>query len=322
MYHPYLFARRGELLAFRDTADVLAADGAIIPVFEPVSSNMDSLRIALKVAEKQKQPMYLVLNPALGDFKGDEQARADGWRAEAEVLTAKNPFVRPTYLANPSATSAQLKRFVTKWAGRDAGIVMRDSAITAVEIQAKVAGQLASHRVFLKGGAQSAATVATFSGKNCVNVESLFKAQQSNAKYKGRELFTTAHLKYKAQGLGGFSDFTCLDSKFRTGGSTPAAVAIHLSYFQKNSKEVFVEHFVSVSQDPADRDVDKKMLEAISAAVAASKRAGDSFGLTGAYGQYVGAHHGKAPPSLQNNKRWSVAHHLDLMSGMLAGRYK
>lgn len=322
MYHPYLFARRGELLAFRDTADVLSADGTVIPVFEPVSSNIASLRLALKMAEEEQQPMYLVLNPALGDFEDDEKRRAEEWLEEAEALTEANPYVRPTYLSDPRATGGRLKRFLGTWVGRETGIVMRDSALTATDIQAKVAGHLPNYRVFLKGGAQSPATVATLSGPKCAYVENQFQVQQSNAKYNGRELLTIAHLSYKAQGLGGFGDFTCLDGKFRSGGSVPAAVAIHLSYFNKANRHVFVEHFVSTSQDKADRDLDKKMLQAIAAAVAASKRAADSFGHTNAYGEYLDAHRDKASVSLQTNKRWSVAHHLDLMSGLLAGRYK
>ncbi|CAJ2998670.1 Uncharacterised protein [Burkholderia pseudomallei] len=158
--------------------------------------------------------------------------------------------------------------------------------------------------------------------RNCVLVEDRFLVQPNNSLYKGIEPFTGMHLTYSKMGYGGFSDYTGLSAKFREGGSLPAAVAIHLTFFGKKTPEVFIEHFVSKSQLASDRDLAKKMREAIAAAVAASGRAGDSFGLTAAYKRYMDAHKHKTPVSLQENKRWSVAHHLDLMSGLLSGRFK
>ncbi|RQS64302.1 hypothetical protein DID96_28500 [Burkholderia sp. Bp8963] len=183
-------------------------------------------------------------------------------------------------------------------------------------------GRFTDCRFFLKGATPSPGTLAALGANNCVFVEDRFQVQPSNAKYKGSEPFTGAHLTYKAQGYGGFGDFACLQGKFREGGSLPAAVAIHLTYFEKATKEVWVEHFVSKSQLQSDRDLPKKMREAIAAAAAATTRVADSFGHTDAYRKYLEADRTKESVDLQKNKRWSVAHHLDLMSGLLSGRFR
>jgi len=320
MYFPYLFARRGELLAFRDTVKQLGKDAALIPVLEPVSSNIDSLRLALKAAQTEEHPVYLVMNPILGKFE-DNDADADLWREEAVNLVKTFSIVRPTFLGGPASTAGNFKRFVKTWAGREIGVVFRNTALSPSAVAAEAKGQFAGSRFFLTGGTPSPSTLTALGTGNCVFVEDRFQVQPSNARYKGIEPFTGSHLVFKSLGYAGFGDYACLPGKFRDGGSLPAAVAIHLTFFRKNL-EVFVEHFVSKSQLQSDRDIPKKMREAIADAVAAHSRSGDSFGITAAYQKYINAHKTKADVGLQKNKRWSVAHHLDLMSGLIAGRFK
>ncbi|AKM01849.1 hypothetical protein ABD05_14430 [Burkholderia pyrrocinia] len=201
-------------------------------------------------------------------------------------------------------------------------MVFRNTTLAPAAIGAEVDGQFSSCRFFLKGATPSPSTLATLGKQHCVFVEDRFQVQPSNARYKGSEPFTGAHLTYKKDGYGGFGDFACLQGKYREGGSLPAAVAIHLTYFNKASQEVFVEHFVSKSQLQSDRDLPKKMREAIAAVAVAAKRGADSFGHTDAYSKYLEADKTKESVNLQRNKRWSVAHHLDLMSGLLSGRFK
>ncbi|AMV48508.1 sce7725 family protein [Paraburkholderia caribensis] len=320
MYYPYLFARRGELLAFRDIVKQLHSDASVIPVFEPVSSNIDSLRLALKAADKESQPAYVILNPLLGKF-AEDNADTQEWRDEAENLVRSFAVVRPTYLAGPDSTTSGFRKFVKTWAGREIGVVLRNTPLTPASIATEVTGKATGVRYFLTGGTPSPSTLAALGSKNCVFVEDRFQVQPSNARYKGVEPFTGSHLVYKKLGYGGFGDYACLPGKFRDGGSLPAAVAIHLTFYKAN-REVFVEHFVSTSQSQADRDIPKKMREAITGIVAATTRPGDSFGLTVAVQKYINAPKAKENVGLQKNKRWSVAHHLDLMSGLLAGRFK
>lgn len=299
----------------------LKADGTVIPVLEPVSSNISSLRLALDAAKKAKQPAYLVINPFLGKFKDVDDANK-AWMSDAEDIIKSNPFVRPTFIAGPKETISQLKAFVKTWTGRDAGVVFRGAALPASAIAYETNGKFASTMYFLTGGTPPPSVLSALGMKNCVLVEDRFLVQPNNSLYKGIEPFTGMHLTYAKMGYAGFGDYTGLSAKFREGGSLPAAVAIHLTFYDRKTPEVFIEHFVSKSQLASDRDLAKKMREAIAAAVAASGRAGDSFGLTAAYKRYMDAHKHKTPVSLQENKRWSVAHHLDLMSGLLSGRFK
>ncbi|WP_124517627.1 sce7725 family protein [Burkholderia pseudomallei] len=299
----------------------LKADGTVIPVLEPVSSNISSLRLALDAAKKAAQPAYVVINPFLGKFKDVDDA-TKAWMIDAVSIVKSNPFVRPTFIAGQNETLPQLRAFVKAWGGREAGVVLRGTGLPASAIASETSGKFPNTMYFLTGGTPAPSVLSALGMRNCVLVEDRFLVQPNNSLYKGIEPFTGMHLTYSKMGYGGFSDYTGLSAKFREGGSLPAAVAIHLTFFGKKTPEVFIEHFVSKSQLASDRDLAKKMREAIAAAVAASGRAGDSFGLTAAYKRYMDAHKHKTPVSLQENKRWSVAHHLDLMSGLLSGRFK
>lgn len=321
MYYPYLYARRGEVLAFRDVMSQLKADNTVVPVLEPVSSDISSLRLALEAAKKAAQPAYLVLNPALGKFK-EVTAETKAWMADALSIAQSNPFVRPAILIGPNETLAHLRTYVKAWGGREAGVILRGNNLSANVIAAETAGKFSKAMYFLTGGTPTPSVLAAFGSKNCVLVEDRFLVQPSNALYKGIEQFTGMHLTYKKMGYGGFSDYTGLAAKFREGGSLPAAVAIHLTFYETKTREVSIEHFVSTSKLASDRDLPKKMREAIAAVVAARTRHGDSFGLSAAYKLYMDAHAKKSDVSLQKSKRWSVGHHMDLMSGLLSGRFK
>lgn len=319
MYYPYLYGRQSELLALRDVASLVVPDGRVVPVIEPVKENAATLAITIKRnLEPARQHMYLVENPALGDFAKDSRARKR-WYEQVEPLFASD-FVYPTFLCSKGTTLDELRDFVGRYRDRTIGIVLRSPSITDSDIAREVHSAGATRTFFLAGAAQQS-TLRTLGRGRCVRIEDRFPMQPRNADYGGIEAFTDAHLTYARDGYAGFGDYTVLGGTYNEGGGPLGAAAIHLTFARKASREIFVEHFVSDTVDQNVRDNDLKYGEAVAKIPPATRRRSDTFGLTAGVGRYLGAADGGKLPNPGMNKRWSIAHHVDLMSGFLAGRF-
>lgn len=178
-------------------------------------------------------------------------------------------------------------------------------------------------RVFFKTPSPTQANVSLFGKAKCVWVEDRFPHRPRNADYAGRHPFTDKHLTWQSTGWAGFSDYTVLAPLPSDGGGPPGAVAFHMTYIHlaKPQREIWVEHFVSDETDAAVKDNDGKFNEALAKFKKATKRPDSSFGLTDAASAYLDAINTGHPPSLGTNKQWEVEHHLELMSGVMTGRF-
>lgn len=320
MYYPYFFGRQSELLALRDVATQLAAESVVAPVIEPVREDPASLILTVRDhLQPAGQGVYLIENPVLGQFENAGDAARD-WLEEVAGLFA-SPVVRPTFLASPHSTLAQFREFAQRYEGRSIGIVLRNSAIPPADLAAASRAFGDDRRFFLTGGTPMNSTLRALGIGRCVRIEDRFETQPRNAAYTGTEPFSDAHLTYTENGYAGFGDYTVLAGVYSEGGGPPGAIAIHLTFMKRDSREIFVEHFVSDTTEAAIRDNNLKFREAISKIPPAVARPVDSFGPTAGTNRYINAANGAALPSLPGNKRWSIAHHLELISGVIRERF-
>ncbi|WP_456282204.1 sce7725 family protein [Cupriavidus sp. JZ107] len=320
MYYPYFFGRRSELLALRDVARPLATAELVAPVIEPVREDPASLILTFRDhLQPAGQIAYLIENPILGQFESNRNIARD-WFDEVSQLFA-SPVVRPTFLASPKSTLEEFREFVLRYRGRSIGIVLRNSAISPVDLAAVSSAFGGDRRFFLTGGSPMASTLRALGVGNCVKIEDRFETQPRNAAYTGVEPFSDAHLSFSDAGFAGFGDYTVLPGVYSEGGGPPGAIAIHLTFVDRASHEIFVEHFVSDTIEAAIRDNDLKFREAIAKIPRAIARSANSFGPTEGVNRYVAAARGGTLPTLAGNKRWSIAHHLELVSGVMSGRF-
>ncbi|MEF8689366.1 UNVERIFIED_CONTAM: hypothetical protein NO986_18025, partial [Comamonas sp. A-3] len=80
-------------------------------------------------------------------------------------------------------------------------------------------------------------------------------------------------------------------------------------------------HFVSDETDQKVNDNDGKFIEALEKYEIAVKRPDSGFGLTGAAKDYLSRAKSGNPPSLGTNKQLEIMHHLELVSGLLVGKF-
>ena len=120
--------------------------------------------------------------------------------------------------------------------------------------------------------------------------EDHFAKQTRNIDYSNKEdeFFSADHLYYWDDGYKGFSDYSVVGEEYSETGFAPYAVAIHIVYF--DDKNILnIAHFVSDSNDDIS-DPARKFEAAFS---------------KGTY------------PGLGVVKKYSIMHHLELMSNYL-----
>lgn len=322
MYYPYLYGKQKELIAIRQLSKLLSKEQQVQPVVEPVKEADSTLFLTLQECERQECVAWVIVNPRLLDFDGKTIKGRLQWGLDLFAKLDDRQFTRPVLLVEDSLTSGTVKEFAKRFAGETVGLAVLPSSIKLEKVL-DLLDDVSLGRIFFKGPSPSTSTLKLLGSSRCVLVEDRFPHQSRNADYSGRHFFTDSHLTYASKGLAGFSDYTILPPSPTDGGGPPGAVAIHLCYIPLNKpvKELWVEHFVSDRTEQAERDDDGKFMEALRKFSKAAKRPESSFGLTDAAKKYLHCYTHNDPPSLGTNKQLEVMHHLELVSGVLSGRF-
>jgi hypothetical protein len=127
--------------------------------------------------------------------------------------------------------------------------------------------------------------------------------------------FSEEHLYFEDEGFIGFSDYTVLPSEYIDGGSTPRAVAIHLSYLNKEN-QIWIRHFTSETNDSV-ANVQGKFAEAAEKAVKYCKQNNIINSAITELSNYFDNEH---YPGLGTVKKISIKNHLLLISHYLRNR--
>ena len=150
--------------------------------------------------------------------------------------------------------------------------------------------------------------------------EDKFKKRTRNVDYIGHEdeFFSEDHLYFEDEGYKGFADYSIVGEEFSESGFAPVAVAIHVVYFKDTSdgKQLRIHHFISDSNVGID-DPAGKFGEALEKLVTwcKEKDVQETLGLKGFYDCYESGKY----PGLGTVKKYSIMHHLELISDFLGG---
>ena len=322
MYFPYLYGKQKELIAIRQLAEQLATDGVVQAVLEPVREDIPTLRITLDQCERQKLTNWVVVNPDLLEFRDFSPKESWEWGRDMLDALKTRKYTRPALSLSGNTTDKVIEAFNREDAGEEVGLVVHPSLSNLDAVLSKL-NQVKVQRVFFKGPGPSNADLKVAGMNKCVWVEDRFPHRARNADYEGRHFFSDRHVTYKSMELAGFSDYTILPPLPSDGGGPPGAVAFHMSYInlRRPDKELWVEHFVSDEKDQKVKDNDGKFLEALAKYQQAVIRPDSDFGLTEAAKEYLDRAEDENPPALGTNKQLEIMHHLELVSGLLVGRF-
>lgn len=314
MYYPYLRGKQYELLALRDFSSANKNCQKIIPIVEPVKSQMNGLNMAISAMLANGMKFAIILNPMDGDFK-HPNVNND---IVNDLTTLKDDTGHwiPAYFYS-SQTNLILQHaeehhftdlMIVFPSGVDVNNEMLMSFLANEKIAYVVTGNLGSNR--------SVRVRLLRLGKNIISLEDRFQDKVRNADYANvlDEQFSEDFAYYSDDGLAGFSDFTTLAKDFTEGGMLPYAIAIHLTY-RKSVDQIYVHHFVSDSNFDQS-NIRGKFFEA-TAKIAPFYNAGGYLKTSAVEELIERSISNDGFPGLGYIKKLSVKNHLELINRIL-----
>jgi hypothetical protein len=313
MYFPYLYARKFELLALRELVHDKIVTDTVVPVLEPIARKVDDLRRAISAIAEARVRAIVVMNPRQGEFKtgstGDLQVNlAEDFRSHRLIL--------PGLICHSNVRWGTVAQFLEHHQNRDVALLYWNPRLEVTELRRIAATRRVRFNVVMHEQ-MPADLRSILSRETLVDIRDRFNAQPRNSDYDGSEFFSDSHRTFRDKAVG-YGDFMTIGSEYKKGGGPAHAVAIHATYKQTRSGDIWVEHFVSDDTEFGVGTTAEKFLQAARKLVRAASRRRAEFGnnaALGAYAEYVRTNHF---PGLGMNKQLQIHHHIALNHQVLS----
>ncbi|WP_313630921.1 sce7725 family protein [Enterococcus devriesei] len=288
-YYPYLRGKQFDLLAVNSLIQARRWSPKIQPIIEPVRDSA-TLQKTIELFTQEQLTGFLITNPQVGTAKLFDQRRFD-WDLkpesslkQGEIVTKENPFVGEIYVFNEHSPreADQLAR-------------IQSSALTLLPDQGRFRILDVPNKIFLREAFQTKKNVANYAEK----VD---------------DFYSDEHL-YKSSNPQGFSDYTIEGRRYFDKGGPSRAIALHITYFDAYLN-LRVKHFVSDSNESV-KDQSQKFFEALAKLAEWYFRNQDQLLLTLGLEELLGYQETKKFPGLGSIKKWSLAHHFELIGAYL-----
>lgn len=307
MYLPYFRGRQFELIALRELVEKNLIGRNIIPIIEPIKPTSTLVK-TIKTFNQADQKYALIMNPVVGDFISlfNEKKQQDNDKLVGEFRTQlESELFIKAYIIKKNTN----KNLIKKKDLNDFMIInpKRDCLNDYLEIYQynTPSFTLIPEDLTFKRKAK---------GAKFLFVDRFEKADRnSDYSIEEDEFFSADHLYYKDEGYDGFSDYSIVGSEYNESGFAPLAVAIHIVYLDQND-ELRVRHFVSDSNQDI-KDPAGKFGEALFKLVSWVKE--ESIELTEGLNSFMECYKIGKYPGLGTVKKYSIMHHLELMSKYL-----
>ncbi len=240
MYYPYLRGRQFELIALREYALIRGKNNNVVPIIEPVKKTFNSLKLAIPKFIEGNMKFALILNPQVGEIKDFQTITTE----LEEQLSDPTKWI-PAFIVINNIEEINLE--IEKKKYNDVMIICSDRIDTT---DATFLDFIQNQKIKYVVSKENRILKRKIRTKEFIRLDDNFKPQKRNKDFLtiSEEKFTEEHLFYKDDNYAGFSDYTVLISDFTEGGGAPYAVAIHLTY-EKDSEEIWIRHFTSISND-------------------------------------------------------------------------
>lgn len=310
MYFPYLRGRQFELIALRELINNDCINSSLIPIIEPVKPTATLLKTIEAFVSKNRE-IAVILNPEVGDFIAKlAELRAENSKLANGLLNLieNNDKVIKSYIMNKDSAE-----FLSHDNNRENKLIInrdRDCLNDFLDVYERDMPRftlIPDDRAFRRMVKDSKVLLEDCFNKKVRNVDYLDNED---------EFFSDNHIYFKEENLVGFSDYSIVGEEFNESGFAPVAVAIHIVYFDKDNA-LRIHHFVSDLntgiEDPAG-----KFGEALEKLVywCEGYNVQDTLGLKGFYECFKSGKY----PGLGTVKKYSIMHHLELVSNYLGGK--
>jgi len=312
MYFPILRGRQFELLALRECVSNNILSNRIIPIVEPVKVSSTYTK-TVDCFIKANKPIAIIRNPQVGFWDKDLKREIN-----AKIRERVNEQLRNTNVISSFYVTPKLADDIDFAVKND---ILIDSLIFICNNPEYVDNyeEVIGYNTPLYNVIPDKGDFRRRIRPNRVMCEDHFPKQTRNIDYSDieTEFFSSDHLYYADDGYKGFSDYSVVGEEYSETGFAPYAVAIHIVYFDEKNF-LRIAHFVSDSNDDIS-DPARKFAEAVKKLVEWNKHMKlDTMGIR----EFEAAYHNKTYPGLGVVKKYSIMHHLELMSKYLDGVLK
>ena len=305
MYFPILRGRQFELLALRECVKEGILSNEIIPIIEPVKVSSTYTK-TIDAFIKQDKKIAIIRNPQVGVWAKDLLKESNNIIKEEIVKQFENENIISSFYVIPSLKNDLAISKTNSEVGINSMIFLLKNP-DYLDIYYDVVGSDNPLYNLIPDRGDFRRRIL----QNRIICEDHFPKQTRNIDYinKNDEFFSADHLYYNSDGYNGFSDYSVIGEEYNETGFAPYAVAIHIVYFD-NNKNLRIAHFVSDSNDDIS-DPARKFSEAAAKLVEWNKtKQLKTKGIQALEETYENSTY----PGLGVIKKYSIMHHLELMS--------
>lgn len=309
MYFPIFRGRQFELLALRECINKNILSDKIIPIVEPVKVSSTYTKTVDSFIKAGKS-IVVIRNPQVGSWTKDLKKENNSKIHEQVSEQLKDANVISAFYVTAKLDSC-LNFAAQNGTSIDSLLLLCDNPEYVVNYENAVGDSIPLYNVIPDKG-----DFRRRIRPNRVMCEDHFPKQTRNIDYLDieTEFFSSDHLYYADDGYKGFSDYSVVGKEYSETGFAPYAVAIHIVYFDEKNI-LRIAHFVSDSNDDIS-DPARKFAEAVKKFVEWNMVMKlDTVGIR----ELESAYHNQTYPGLGVIKKYSIMHHLELMSNYLDG---
>ena len=309
MYFPIFRGRQFELLALRECIERDILSHQIIPIIEPVKVSSTYTK-TIDCFIYANRSVAIIRNPQVGSWVKDLGKESNLKLREQAVAQLKNENVVSTFYVTPRL-SACIDVAKKNGIPIDSLMLLCNNPEYLDFYENVIGDKRPKYNVIPDKG-----DFRRRIRPNRVMCDDHFPKQTRNIDYSDieTEFFSSDHLYYEDDGYKGFSDYSVVGEEYSETGFAPYAVAIHIVYFDEKNV-LRIAHFVSDSNDDIS-DPARKFAEAVEKLVKWNKIMKlDTVGIRA----FEDAYQNQTYPGLGVVKKYSIMHHLELMSRYLDG---
>lgn len=297
MYYPYLRGKQFDLLALKEALSRDLLSSKIEPVIEPVRDSA-TLKNVIELFQKQDHPLAVIGNPQVGQFKLFDQ-HVHSWTLH------ENSTIEQALIITPETFQQILHT--------PPGLIVFDGQHYPKEAESWKQLTTLSSRFLIPDDSR----IRIWLSENKIVIRDSFSTRKHVESYgeKNDDFFSNDYLFYQQDGYKGFSDFTIEGSRYFDKGFPSRALAIHLTYIDAYGN-IRVKHFVSDSNDSA-KDQALKFFEAAEKMKRWIMRHHHQLLITSGMLELLTLYEQKKFPGLGVLKKWSLLHHLELISQLI-----
>lgn len=312
VYHPYFRGKQYELIAIRETAELMA-NRDFVPIIAPVREQIRGLHKALEALCLVGTRAIIIINPKHGDHKHDGTKISELLNEEFEEHDNLMVGIR----LHSGLSADQALQHCAEAEGRPIALIHAGFKDANNFIAGMGAFPNISTSVFLEDDCGK-----LYQNKFDANAERILIRdgfeRRRNRDHPVSEFFSDLHITYAMENATGFGDFLIVGDDYQEGGGPAYTIAIHLTYIDpEQDRAMFVRHFLSDRQD-TPKDPGGKFAEALDKLIEALDSPNSKFVETSAIREFRDLHRRGHYPGLGSVKKLSMIHHIETLADFFA----